>query len=67
MNVDLSSKEQDTLLRIYVGQNIREEGILKSEVPEAPVAEILLSKGLITTKHWYLDQYTTTEAGNIIS
>lgn len=67
MSIDLTSKAQETLVRIYIGQNIRKEGILQSEVPNVEEAEILLSKALIAKNHWYLDQYLTTAMGATIA
>lgn len=67
MSPDLIPKTQETLVRIYMGQNVRKEGILQSEVPDSEDAEMLFRKAFITKKHWYLDQYVTTAAGNALA
>jgi DICT domain-containing protein len=65
--MNLTSKTQETLVRIYMGQNVRKEGILQTEVPDVEEAEMLLSKTLIAKSHWYLDQYLTTAMGAAIA
>ena len=62
-----SSKADDVLLKIYIGQNIRKEGILRSEIGEWEETRVLLSEGLIREEHWHLDQYLTTEKGNLLA
>lgn len=52
------------LLRIYIGQNIRDEGILQSQV-EKEKAAVLLSLKLIKENEWYaLRLYRTTMKGD---
>lgn len=60
----LKPEEKDVLLKIYIGQNIRKEGILQSEVMEKEQIQVLLSEGLIKENHWYLDQFLTTDLGS---
>lgn len=57
------------LKRIYIGQNIRPEGILKSDF-EAQKTQVsnLIKKGLITENKWYRHElYLTTEMGSKIA
>lgn len=57
------------LKKIYIGQNIRAEGILKSDF-EAQKSQIsnLLKKGLIKENKWYRHElYLTTEMGSKIA
>jgi len=60
-------KAQEVLLKIYIGQNIRPEGILQKDIQETKEVQYLLSKGLIKENHWYLDQFLTTEKGSQIA
>jgi len=60
----ISPETQKVLLKIYMGQNIRVEGILQSEIKEEEQKELLLSRGLIKENHWYLHQFLTTERGS---
>jgi len=56
--------EEDVLLKIYIGQNIRSQGILQEEIEEKEKAQSLLSKGLIKENHWYRwDLFLTTDEG----
>jgi len=58
----------DILKKIYIGQNIREEGILKSDFSgfEKEI-EILRKHGFIRDNNWYRFQlYLTTEKGSRI-
>lgn len=56
---------RDVLLKIYIGQNIREQGILRREIHEEEQVQILLSKRLIEENDWYrLDQLRTTDTGS---
>lgn len=65
--IDLPSQSLEVLVKIYMGQSIRREGILQSEVQEKDQTSILISKGLIRENHWYLDQFLTTEKGSEIA
>lgn len=65
--IDVPSESIEVLVKIYIGQNIRKEGILQSEVKEKDQLSFLLSKGLILENHWYLDQFRTTEKGSEIA
>lgn len=62
--MDTSAQEQEVLLKIYIGQNIRKEGMLQSEINEKQQVQTLLSKGLIKENHWYLYQLLTTDEGS---
>jgi hypothetical protein len=62
--IDLPAQSLEVLVKIYIGQNIRNEGILQREVKEKDQTTMLLSKGLISENHWYLDQFTTSEKGS---
>ncbi len=56
--------EEDVLLKIYIGQNISDEGILQSEIREKEEIKGLLSKGLIKESNFYrLHLFLTTERG----
>ena len=55
-------KNLQTLKKIYIGQNIRSEGILSSDFSESQVKN-LLKKDLIRENYWYFKQYLTTERG----
>lgn len=58
----------DILKKIYIGQNIREEGILKSDFSgfEQEI-EILRNQGFVRDNDWYRFQlYLTTEKGSKI-
>ena len=63
---DISSKAQEVLLKVYVGQNINRAGILQSEIKEKEQVQILLSEGLVKENHWYLYQFLTTDKGSNI-
>lgn len=65
--VELSSQSIEVLVKIYIGQNIRNEGILQSEVIEKDHVLQLLSEGVILENHWYLNQFKTTEKGSEIA
>ena len=55
----------EILRTIYIGQNIRDEGLLKSTLAEAPdkIRE-LIGRGLIRENQWYSHQlYLTTQDG----
>jgi len=52
-------------LKIYIGQNIRDEGILQSEISDKKEVPTLLSEGFIKENHWHLDQFLTTDKGSI--
>ncbi len=66
--VSISDMEADILLKIYIGQNIRDEGILQSEFgnQEKEIIKQLISKNLVRENHWYLYQYLTTPKGSKI-
>lgn len=60
---ELTPELKRELVKIYIGQNIREEGILQSQV-DRERASILLSRKLIKENRWYtLDLYLTTTEG----
>ncbi len=65
---ELSPESKQVLLTIYIGQNIRTEGILQSDVKGKKDARdcllLLLSEGYILESHWYLDQFRTTNKGS---
>ena len=61
---DISSKVQEVLLKVYVGQNINRAGILQSEIKEKEQIQTLLSEGLVKENHWYLYQFLTTDKGS---
>jgi len=65
--IDLSYQSMEVLLKIYIGQNIRKEGILQSEIKEKDQAKLLLKEGLILEDRWYLYQFRTTEKGSEIA
>lgn len=67
MNIELSSSAKGVLLKIYIGQNIREEGILQKEISRIAEVQELLSKKLIRENHWHLDQFLTTEEGSLLA
>jgi hypothetical protein len=67
MSEDLTSHAQDILVRIYIGQNVRSEGILQSEMLFPEATKELLSKGYIRENRWYGCQYLTTQIGSILS
>lgn len=70
MDIALSDSDQDTLLTVYIGQNISKAGILQSEIEALGMKEqtqTLLSEGLIRENHWYLDQFLTTKKGGNIA
>jgi hypothetical protein len=59
----LTSELEEELAKIYVGQNVRSEGILQSEIKKER-AVILLSEKLIKENHWYaFGLYVTTVEG----
>lgn len=62
--MNVSVKDQEVLLKIYIGQNIRKEGILQSEINESQQIQTLLSRDLIKENHWYLHQFLTTDSGS---
>lgn len=64
--MEISDSENEVLLKIYIGQNIRKEGILQSEINEKQLIENLLSKGLIKKNNWYLNQFLTTDEGFVL-
>ena len=64
LTVDISTHDQEILLKIYIGQNIRKEGILQSEIYGHKQIQKLLSRGLIIEKHWYRNQFLTTDEGS---
>ena len=60
----LTPELEEELARIYIGQNIRKEGILQSQV-ENERAAVLLSLKLIKENEWYaLGLYLTTIEGD---
>jgi len=66
--MELSREAEKVLLRIYMGQNIRTEGILQSEIQNQSEAKKLLSEGLIEENHWYkYSQFLTSEEGNLLA
>ena len=60
----LSLKARKVLLKIYIGQNIRHEGILQSEIRDAESLQTLLSEEFIRENHWHLYQFLTTQKGS---
>ena len=61
---ELTSELEDELCEIYIGQNIREEGVLQSLVDKEKATR-LLGKGLIKEKVWYNHRlYLTTAEGD---
>jgi len=62
--MDIAAQEQEVLLKIYIGQNIRKEGILQSELYGQEQIQSLRSKKLIRENHWYLYQFLTTNEGS---
>ncbi|MDG7040731.1 MAG: hypothetical protein JRN66_05645 [Nitrososphaerota archaeon] len=61
----MSDAEKDVLLGIYIGQNIREQGVLQSATKEEEITRSLLSHNLIAENRWYrLDLLRTTGAGD---
>ena len=67
VNIELSSSARGVLLKIYIGQNIRVEGILQFEIRGDEEVQELLSKKLIRENHWHLNQFLTTEEGSLIA
>lgn len=67
MHTELSSGAKGVLLKIYIGQNIRDEGILQSEIRKTIEVQELLSKKLIRENSWHLDQFLTTEEGSVLA
>jgi hypothetical protein len=65
--IDSATQSLELLVKIYIGQNIRNEGILQSEVKEKDQTAMLLSKALISENHWYLGQFKTSEKGSEIA
>ena len=65
--MDISVREQEVLLKIYVGQNIRKEGILQSDIPAKKETQTLLSMNLIEENNWYLRQFLTTDLGSQVA
>jgi hypothetical protein len=59
-------KNLQTLKKIYIGQNIRSEGVLSSDFSEIQV-ENLLKTDFIRENYWYFKQYLTTEIGAKVS
>jgi len=62
--VAVSPQALEVLLKIYIGQNIRNEGILQSELDGQEQIKELLSRGLIRENHRYLNQFLTTDEGS---
>jgi hypothetical protein len=63
--MDISTREKEVLLKIYIGQNIRNEGVLRSDIKEIQLAQSLRSKGLIKENRWYRHQLLlTTDEGS---
>jgi len=58
------TRNQEVLLKIYIGQNIRKEGILQSELYGQEQIQRLLSRSLIRENHWHLAQFLTTDEGS---
>lgn len=67
MNIELSPSVKGALLKIYIGQNIRDEGMLQLEIHADAEVQELLSKKLVRENHWHLDQFLTTEEGSLIA
>jgi hypothetical protein len=67
VHIELSSGAKGVLLKIYIGQNIRDEGILQSEIRKTTEVQELLSKKLIRENSWHLDQFLTTEEGSVLA
>jgi hypothetical protein len=66
--MELSQEAEKVLLRIYIGQNIRSEGILQSEILNQTEAQELLSEGLIKENHFYkFSQFLTSEKGSLLA
>ena len=52
----LSRDEMKTLFRIYIGQNIRDHGILKNDSAldaMSSTVKSLIKKGIVEKRHWY--------------
>lgn len=66
---EYDAKVRDTLLKIYIGQYIRESGVLQFEFKEErDQIKKLLQEVLITENRWYsLALYITTEKGTIVA
>lgn len=64
--MEISDQENEILLKVYIGQNIRKEGILQSEINEEQLIQNLLSKGMIKENHWFFNQFLTTDDGFIL-
>jgi hypothetical protein len=65
--MESSQEAEKTLLRIYIGQNIRPEGILQSEVSGLAEAQKLLSEGFINENHFYkYSLFLTSEKGSLL-
>lgn len=62
--MNISDLDQEVLIKIYIGQNIRKEGILQSELYGQEQIQRLLSRNLIIENHWYLYQFLTTDEGS---
>lgn len=66
--MELSQEAEKVLLRIYLGQNVRSEGILQSEISNLTEAQKLLSEGLIKENHFYkFSQFLTSEKGSLLA
>lgn len=65
--MQLSPETEKTFLKIYIGQNIRNEGILKTQIMEMTDAQDLLSEGLIRENRWYkFTLFLTTDKGGMV-
>ena len=63
-NSNLPNSVENLLLKIFIGQNIRSEGILQTDFDYDDATTFLLSKDFIVENHWHLSQYKTTEKGS---
>lgn len=63
---NVSTKAQEILLKIHIGQNINRAGILQSEIREKEEIQTLLFDGLIKENHWHLYQFLTTDKGSCL-
>ena len=64
--ISLPTETEDVFLKVYIGQNIRQEGILQSEIKEEEQIQTLLSNGLVRENHWFLPQFLTTREGSLV-
>lgn len=63
--INLSPDQFHELLKIYIGQNVREYGILQNDIKKS-YADFFLHNELIEETKWYLYLYRTTEKADQI-